>query len=347
MKKKPTIQDVADLAGVSKATVSKYLNKVPYVSLTTQKKIEEVINEIGFQPSSLARGLVSKKTGLIGLAISDFDNPINMDLMKSIQLEAGKFGYHVVLVSTNDDNRTEEKLPEILGEKYQHLDGILLANAREDGIEQTRLQKLNNIFEHIVLVHRYIPTKEFDYAIIDGYVGARLATEYLIRLGHERIAMIAGPTEIYQFAERIKGFKDTLKEYGLLNEGLVIEVDHQKVEDGYRATEKIMFEENKPTAIFASTDRLALGVMDAARNYSWDIPNDLSVIGFDNISFSRLARVPLTTIDVRIKEIGALSVKMLIDKIEGNRNKPQQKILRPSLVVRESCSEVSLINTGN
>jgi len=340
MKRKPTIQDVADLAGVSKSTVSKYLNNIPYVSAKTAEKIEKVIKEIGFQPNSLARSLVSNKTGLIGLAISDFDNPINMELIKSIQLEADKFNYQVVLISTNDDQRSEDQLPKLLGGKFQNLDGILLANAREDGIEQTKLKKINEIFEHIVLVHRHVPTKDFDYVIIDGYMGAKLATEYLIRLGHRRIAMISGPKKIFQFRERVRGFKDTLQENGLLDQGFIIEVDEQKVEDGYRATEEIMFGGINPTAIFASTDRLALGALDAAKNYGWEIPNELSVVGFDNIYFSRLARVPLTTIDGRVKELGARSVQILIEKIENLRKEREQIILSPTLVVRDSCSEV-------
>ena len=235
----------------------------------------------------------------------------------------------LILISTNDDNLNEQKLTTMLIDRYQHLDGLILAHAREDGVELSKLQKK---FANLVQVHRCVPTSSVDYVIIDGYIGARLAVEYLYNMGHKRMAMITGPSTIYQYRERTRGFSDGLREYGLFEQSLVVE-DGQYFQDGYRAAEKIMFEHH-PTAIFTGSDMLALGVLDAARNYGWKVPEQLSVMGFDNTFFSKLARVPLTTIDGRIKELGTRAVQLLAQRIQGPG--VQHILVRPSLVVRES-----------
>lgn len=336
MKKKPTIQDVAMEAGVSKATVSKYLNNTPYVSFKTAKKIEAAIQKLEYQPSSLARSLVNKSTNLIGMVVSNFESMLNMELIKSVETAARELNYNIVLVSTNDNDENEHQLVELLQSKYQHLEGVILANVRKNG---QALDRLHNTFEHVVLLHRHLPDSPVDYVVVNGYTGGRLAVEYLISLGHKRMAMICGPQTVYQFYERVRGFKDALKEHGLLEQAFVLETG-QSITDGYRAAEKIVFEHNSPTAIFAGSDVLALGVLDAARHYSWDIPGDLSVIGFDNILFSKYARVPLTTVDARINELGKEAVYRLIQRIQGKAKKKSQVQLRPSLVVRESCKKL-------
>ena len=338
-KKSPTIQDVADLAGVSKATVSKYINDIPYVATKTRKKIADAIVELQFRPNTFARGLANKSLSLIGLVISDFQVSINMELIKAIEVESRKLGYNLVLVSTNDDNTKEEEVCEILINQYRHLDGIILANMR---INSTSLSKLEGVFKNIVMVHRHVESVAVDYAVIDGYLGGKLAAEYLISQGHRNLAMISGPTNIFQFKERIEGFKSVLKEHGIEEQAAIIETD-QSLEEGYRAAERIVFEHKLTTAIFASSDMLALGVLEAATQYGWDIPNEISLIGFDNIFFSKLARVPLTTIDSRMNELGVTAVKLLNERIKGRTTLEQIK-LRPSLVVRDSCAKLSVPN---
>lgn len=333
MKTNITIHDVAKFAGVSKTTVSKYLNNVPYVSLDAKKRIESAIQELGFKPNSLAQGLANKASGLIGLIISDFENTLNMELIKSIETEASKEGYSIVLISTNDNNYNEQRIPELLTQKYGHLDGVIVASAREGGVE---LSELTRTFEHVVLVHRHIPTDSIDYVVIDGYMGAKLAVEYLINLGHKRIALISGPTDILQFRERIRGFKETLAMHELLDQGAIIEVG-QSLEEGYRGAERAVFE-HAPTAIFTLSDILAFGVLDAAKNYGWNIPGDLSLIGFNNSFFCRLARVPLTTIDSRIRDIGKIGFQRLFEKMNGINKDVKQIVLQPSLIVHESCA---------
>ncbi|ARK32247.1 LacI family DNA-binding transcriptional regulator [Halalkalibacter krulwichiae] len=336
MRKKATIQDVADLAGVSKATVSKFINNTPYVSQKTKKKIEEAIKTLQFQPNSVARGLVKKSTKLIGLVVSNYESMLNMELIKAVEAEAAKYQFSVVLFSTNDEERHERELPEVLVNKYEHLDGIILANVRKEGVE---LDKFKQTFQHIVLLHRHIPNSAFDYVVIDGYQGGRIAAEHLVSLGHKKMAMITGPREIYQFQERIRGFNDVLQENGLHQDFLVVR-SGQTVEEGLTAAKKVLIRPNAPTAIFASTDVMALGVLEAARDVGLNVPCDLSVIGFDNIYFSKFAAVPLTTIDARMRDLGEMAVRLLIERLEGRTKEGVRKIeLSPNLVKRESCKE--------
>lgn len=333
MNKQPTINDVAKLANVSKSTVSKYLNNIPYVSSTTRKKIEKAIKELDYYPSSVARGLVSKSINLIALVISDIELLNNFLLIKTIEREANKYGYDIVLVTTNDEERVEQNLNEILSERYKHVDGIILANARQNGVD---LENLKQNFEHIVLVHRYIPNNVVDHVSIDNYLGGKLVAEYLIRMGHRQFAIISGPTEIYPYKDRTRGFTETLLEHDFNNNLTVIE-EGQSLESAYQATEKLMTCPTPPTSIFATSDLLAFGVLDAAKDYGWNIPQEISLVGFDNVFFSRLARVPLTTIDGQFETLGKKAVELLIGRM-NNKNKDIQHIfLQPSLIVRESC----------
>ncbi|MCU6795570.1 LacI family transcriptional regulator [Paenibacillus sp. WQ 127069] len=339
MKQKSTISDVAKLAGVSKSAVSKYLNNIPYVSDETRKRIEQAIKELDYYPNNFARALVHNSIKLIGLVISNIHIMINTELIKSIEEEANQLGYNIVLVTTNDNEANDERLLEILKDRFQHLDGLILANARENRLN---LEALKQSFEHIVMVHRHVPTDFIDYVVVDNYTGGKLAAEYLVRLGHKQIGMIQGQEDIYPTRERARGFIEVLQKYELYNPEYIIE-GGKTLEDGYRAAEKIMLSNHKPTAIFAISDVLAFGLLDAAREYGWKIPEEISLIGFDNLFFCKLARVPLTTIDSRIKELGTQAVQLLVQKIEGQIAKEtlQQVMLAPSLVSRESCKEIS------
>lgn len=333
MEKKATINDVAKLAKVSKSTVSKYLNDIPYVSTSTEKKIEKAIEKLDYYPSSVARGLVSKSINLIALVISNIEMLNNFLLIKTIEREANHYGYDIVLVTTNDNEQVEQNINEILSERYKHVDGIILANVRYNGID---LNKLKQSFEHIVLVHRHIPNSIVDYVSIDNYLGGKLVAEYLIRMGHRTFSIISGPESILPYQKRTDGFTKTLIKHGYKDDFTIVEGD-QYLRSGYRAAEKLMTLESRPTSIFATSDLLAFGVLDAAKDYGWSIPDELSLIGFDNIYFSRLARIPLTTVDGQFETLGKNAVRLLMERINNINASLQQTLLQPSLIVRGSC----------
>lgn len=333
MKKKTTIADVAELAGVSKTTVSKYINQVPYVSDELQKKISQAIKTLHFSPSGIARGLVSQKTGLLGLVIGDFLNPTNTTLIKAIENKALEYGYNVVLFSTNDESKKEDATLDIFRDKFYHVDGVLLANVRKDGVA---LKKLESSFDNIVLVHRYSPNCTVDYVAVDNYMGGQLAANYLLKLGHKRMGIITGPQDIYPFEERYRGFADTLQKYNLYNKDYTV-TEMRYLDGGYRGAELLMANREPPTAIYAASDMLALGVLEMAYHYKIIVPKELSVIGFDDIFFSAIAKHPLTTIDGCLAEIAYKAVELLVDKINGNRTGgSRQVVLQPSLIVRAS-----------
>lgn len=336
MNKHSTINDVAKLANVSKATVSKYLNNTPYVSDLTRDQIEKAIQKLDYHPNSIARGLVNKSINLIALVISNFELLNNYRLVSIIENEAAKFGYDIVLVTTKDDRNIEQDLNKILSERFRHVDGLILANIRQDSAD---FENLVNSFEHIVMVHRYIPNDFVDYVTIDNYWGGKLVAEHLINLGHKQFAVISGSTKIMPYKERQKGFIDTLIRNDFTSSNFVVIEGNQTLEAGYNATTTLMKRKTPPTSIFATSDLLAFGVLDASKDNGDYVPEKVSLIGYDNIFFSRLAKVPLTTIDGRFEELGTKAVQILVNKIKNiHKDKSLQQIrLEPSLIIRESC----------
>lgn len=335
-KKVSTIQDVADFAQVSKGTVSKYLNGVSYVSAKTKERIGEAILALEFQPNSLARGLARRSSGLLGLVVADFENPMNLELVKAVETEAAKHGYNVVLASTNDDTRNENMLPETIYSHYGYLDGLILANARDKGIE---LEALKERFSHLMMVHRHIPSDWCDYVVINGYLGGRRVAEYLVELGHRRFAMISGPEAIYQFQQRVQGFRGALRDNGC-HEGLILVEASQSIKAGYDAAMQVFDSGKRVTALFAVSDLLALGALEAARDRGIRVPEQISIVGFDNIVFSRLAYVPLTTMDARFRDLGSLAVSTLVRRIRGeNDSSLSQVMLEPMLCIRTSTAK--------
>jgi len=337
MAKKATITDVARLANVSKSTVSKYLNNTPYVSEKTKEKIRKAIEELDYSPNTFARGLVNKSTKLIALVLSRIEMLNNYLLLTSIEEESNKYGFDIVFVTTRNDEQVEQSINKILSERYKHVDGIILANIRDNGIN---LEELKRKFENIVLVHRHIPNDIVDYVTIDNYLGGKIVADYFLRMGHKSFAAISGPSEILPYRERIKGFTETLIKNGFQDSYSIIE-GGQDLEAGYKAAEKIMLGDDPPTAVFATSDLLALGFLDASKDYGWNIPNEVSLTGFDNVYVSRLARVPLTTVDGQFEDLGKKSVQLLVERMADKNKDLTQIFLQPSLIVRGSCSNLN------
>src|SRR5699024_6636407 len=220
MAKKATITDVARLANVSKSTVSKYLNNTPYVSEKTKEKIRKAIEELDYSPNTFARGLVNKSTKLIALVLSRIEMLNNYLLLTSIEEESNKYGFDIVFVTTRNDEQVEQSINKILSERYKHVDGIILANIRDNGIN---LEELKRKFENIVLVHRHIPNDIVDYVTIGDYLGGKIVADYVLRMGHKSFAAISGPSEILPYRERIKGFTETLIKNGFQDSYSIIE----------------------------------------------------------------------------------------------------------------------------
>ena len=283
----------------------------------------------------MARGLGNNRTGSLAVVIPSITNPFYPDLVAAIDGEASKRGYDLLLVSTGGDAAREAALVDDLRRK--RVDGILFASVR---VDSAVLNGLVERGEKVVMVSRHVEGVAADFVVPDNFAGAVMATEHLIRLGHRAIGYLGGPEFVVAFRERLRGYREAMDRHGLPIDPRWVIVTETGIESGFRGAMHFAHLDERPTALFVSSDAMALGVLEAAQASGWRIPEDLAIVGFDNITFSRVAAVPLTTIDGRTAELGRIAVQLLVDRIEGNGSGPgniQQITLPPSLIVRRSC----------
>lgn len=328
-----TIDQVARRAEVSKTTVSKHLNNVPYVSARAAARIRRAIEELDFQPNPLARSLVTNRTSALAVVIPSITNPFYPDLVAAIDAEASTWGYYLILASTGGDPTREADLVRNL--RRNRVDGILFASARLDA---SQLNGLVRGGEKVVMVSRHVEGVEADHVVVDNHAGGVMAVEHLIRLGHRAIGYLGGPPSVLAFRERLRGYRDALAKHGLSADPGGIVTTESSADGGFRGALHLFHADRPPTALFVASDAMALGVLEAAQEASRRVPGDLALVGFDNISFSRVAAVPLTTVDSRTADLGRIAVQLLVDRVEGRSGSAVQHIkLPPSLVVRRSC----------
>lgn len=312
---KRTIQDIARLAGVSKATVSRVLNHKPDVDPTTRERILRIVDEEGFVPSITASGLAGGRSRLIGVLIPSFTWPFIPDVMKGVADIIGETSYELVLYSINESGReksTSDVIDHILATKLTA--GIL---AIFPGTLSSYLSRLHKQGFPTVLIDDQKPPTVTPWVGADNYNGARAAVRHLLRLGHKRIAHIQGPLKHLCSHERYQGYCDALQEEGLTPDPrLVLEGDFTS--SGGRACASAFFglpSGERPTAIFAASDQMAYGVLAAAEEYDIHIPENLALVGFDDIASSAHVRPALTTVKQPFYEMGQHGIELLLSML--------------------------------
>lgn len=333
-----TINDVARLAGVSKGTVSKYLNGANYVSAESKARIAAAIEELEYAPNRLAQGLSSRRSYTIGLVVANIGNPFYAELIRGAEDVAAACGYILLLASTDGEPKRESGIVQAM--RQRQVDGIAFASVRLADREVTALARDGM---RVVLASRHLPDAEVDMVLVDSVRGARMAVEHIISHGHTRIAYIGGPESIAQFQDRAQGWREALTLAGLpTSPDLYLALDKIDIDAGFGATEWLMARENPPSAVFASTDNLAFGVLKACNRLGYTVPGRLAVVGFDNVGFGEISLVPLTSVDGSGFNIGKRALRLLIDRIENEaappaKYSPVRMVIQPTLCVRQSC----------
>ena len=332
-----TIQDIARMAGVSTTTVSRVINnKVEGVSEVTRKRILEIVKETKYKPNPLARGLITKKTKTIGLIIPDITNPFFPEIARGVEDIANKNGFNVFLCNTDDDPDKEKKYIEALKEKY--VDGIIFTVA-----SNPRYEHINELFDcgiPIVMMDREMEKEDMKCVYIDNFEGGYIATKHLIELGHKNIGCITGPLKSKSAIDRYKGYEKAMIESNIpINKELVIESNY-KIEGGILATERLL-NNSMLTAIFVCNDAMAYGSYKAIKKRGYSIPEDISIVGFDNIYLSQMVEKELTTVSQPTYDMGVSAAKMLIKVIDGKRINKKHICFKPELIIRESTSKSS------
>lgn len=337
MKKNPTIKDIARKAKVSPTAVSMALNERPRLGKKTRKKILRIAKELNYQPNFVARSLVSKKSHTLGLIITTIMNPFYPELAKGIEDKAMELDYNIILCSTNYDLKLEKYYINILRSKG--VDGIIFSSVENN---DPNIKPLIEEHYPFILVNRRIRNrlldKKIDYIVLDNFSGGYIAMEHLYKLGHRRIGIIAGSLTTSTAIERTEGAKKLLKDHGLkFNTNLLMECNFSK-ELAYHAAKIFLSMESPPTAIFSENDYMALGVREAIMDAGLEVPENMALVGFDDIAATALRGVEITTISQKKYEMGALAVKMLIEKIKNSiPPMSNQIILEPELIIRTSC----------
>lgn len=326
-----TIREVAERSGVSYATVSHVINNTRVVSQGTRERVLAAMAALNYRPNALARSLRQGKTNTIGLVLPDSANPFFAEISRSIEDEAFKKGYSVFLCNTELDTQRELFYVDVLSKKQ--VDGIIFVAAGDQADSLDFLLRRNM---PVVMIDRDVPNVEVDAVLTDHQLGGFLATRHLLDLGHNRIACIAGPSSITPSAERITGYRNALEEAGIpYDENLIIRGDYH-AQSGMEITHSVLKMNPRPTAIFALNDLMALGALRAAAEVDCSVPDDLAVVGYDDLEIARFTNPPLTTISQPKKAIGAQAINLLVDRISNKSRPPSRLVLPPELVVRRS-----------
>lgn len=325
------IQQVAKQAGVSVATVSRVLNGQNTVSAKTRLKVEEAIKKLNYEPSLLGRNLRTSESRLLLILIPNISNPFYLEIIKGIEQVAISQNYNILLCETDSNPERENIYFDLVRKKMA--DGII---SMDPAVNVETLKKLAEDYA-IIQCSEYQECSGIPYVTIDNEEASYRAVKHLIQIGHKKIALM-NSDEKYLFARQRKmGYKRALEENGItLQNEYIILTQHLGFENGQQAMKKILNLHDRPTAVFAVSDLLAIGALKEINASGLHVPNDIAVVGFDKIDFSNMTNPTLTTIAQPMHKMGTVAARMLIEKIKGEE--VESIILDHELVIRESTS---------
>lgn len=332
---KVTIKEVAKAAGVSFTTVSRALSGSPGVGETTRARIRRICEEMGYTPNAIARSMVQRRTNTIGLIVSSINNPFMSEVTESIENRLREHGYHMTVCNSSGDVELERKAYELLLERQA--DGILLIPVGTESYATLKplLGRAPTIF-----ISENLKDHPVNYVSVDNYRGGKLGTKYLISLGHKRILYLGCRRGSAAHLLRADGYRDACLKRGLEPDYLDNEAG-SSYESGYRLAQQYFAGGQRHTAIFCAADSIAIGVMRAADELGVRIPEDISVLGFDNIFLSDLPRISLSTVEQPKPRIAASAVDMLLEQIETEEDGTSYRVIAPRLIERCTCAPVA------
>ncbi len=338
----PTIKDVAKEAKVSTATVSLVIHNHKRISPKTKKLVMDTIKKLNYHPSRSARGLVSNKTGNIGFILTNDHflrtEPFYTRIFLGSEFEAREKEYYLLLTTIESDFQSQKTLPRFILER--NVDGVIVAGK----VPNSFIHNLGQIEIPLVFID-YQPKKlekKYSSVLIDNYNGGFLATNHLIELGHKKIAFIGGDIDHPSIKERLKGYKAAINDAKIsLNNNLIIaDEDYPARENGYNAAEKLLKKDKNVTAIFACNDAMAIGIMQYLKRKGIKVPDDISLIGFDDVEEDISQDPPLSTVRVFKTEMGAAAIRLMSNLINNNSDNHEIKFIPVELILRKSTKRM-------
>ncbi len=328
-----TIRDVAKLAGVAPITVSRVINNDGYFSEETRRKVEAAVLELDYIPNSLGPSLRSKRTQTLALVLSDITNPFWTTVARGVEDAANKRGYHIIIGNTDESAEKQEEYLVFLMKKQ--VDGFLFVPASYNG--SNTLQKRRVPF---VVLDRRFPSDQVDSVRCDSVGGAYALTRHLIELGHRRIAVITGRQDHTTAIDRVDGYRQALKQADI-NDDQHIYWGEYTQQAGYDNTVQVLQTHPRPTAIFATNNFIAIGVMRALRDAGLHVPDDISVVAFDDLP-EAITIDPFFTVAAQpAYEMGQRATELLLSRLAGDGpQEPQEIVLPVEIIVRKSSAKL-------
>ncbi|MFB0535462.1 MAG: LacI family DNA-binding transcriptional regulator [Anaerolineae bacterium] len=332
-----TLEEVAQLAGVSRSTVSRVINDHPSVRPETREQVWQAIRKSGYQPHAVARSLVTNRTQIIGMIIPEavttlFTDPFFPLLLRGATAACNAHRYQMLLSLFDDPTGQEEMYQRILRSGY--LDGVIVASTP---LNDPLIPDLLRDRIPFVSIGQY-PNGRVHYVDADNVAGGRMAVEHLIRLGHQRIATITGRLDLISGQDRLEGYRQALKAHRIpVEEELIVEGDYTE-NSGLVAMQRLL--PASPSAVFVASDMVAIGALKALRQAGRQVPQDVALVGFDDIPIASAIEPALTTVRQPIERMGSMAVEVLLSVLESSLEEeaPAQRIVLPTeLVVRASC----------
>jgi LacI family transcriptional regulator len=329
-----TIRDVAQLAGVSPATVSKVMNSAPHVSRKAQERVLAAIQKLNYRPNSVARSLKLKSTATIGLVTDDLEGVFTMSMMRGVEEAVSAQGVSVFLCNSYGEAARERGHLEVLLNKQ--VDGVILMSGYKVRERAAPALPLGDI--PAVYLYQYTRDLPVPCVLPDDAGGAALGTHHLVAAGRRRVALINGPYRYEATLARLEGYRRVLEEAGLPFDPALVRAGEWHEESGYRAARELLALPERPDAVLCSSDHLAVGALAALREAGLRVPEDVALVGFDNRYFAAHQRPPLTTVALPLREMGQLAGDLLIGAIRGQAVEPVTHKVSCYLVERESSN---------
>jgi DNA-binding LacI/PurR family transcriptional regulator len=336
--KAPTVKEVAQQAGVSVATVSRVLNGSTAVDDELRRRVMSAAEQLRYRPNRLARNLRTKTTKTLAMVVPDIQNPFFVAVTRGLEEVAFREGYTVLVCNTNDDPERESVyLQTLLDESVA---GIVVC-ATDERTSSAQAMRLVDQGVAMVGLDRRLENAQIDGVLSDNFGGTRNAVSYLIEQGHSRIGLIAGPAKYAPGRERRMGYEQALIDHGLEVDPALIKVTNFKGPGAAAATEELFTSGDPPTALFLSSGNVAIGSLRALHHLGLRIPDDVSLIVFDDLEWADAYNPPLTVVSQNTRQLGGLAGDLLLRRIRGSTEPPHVRHLPTSLIIRSSCGKPS------
>jgi LacI family transcriptional regulator len=329
-----TLADVAQAAGVSLMTVSRVVNQKEGVSEATRHQVVEWIEQLGYRPSSIARSLVTRRTGTLGLIVPDIANPYFSGIAHGVAEIAYAQGFSVLLCDAEENPQREYNLLQVLEEKQ--VDGVLMAAPR---LSSDDLLPALQRHDNVVILNRLfkIDKNTIGCVLNDDKVGGRIVTQFLIERGHNHIGFLSGPVISYGSKQRVQGFKAATKQANLPFQAEMVQSCPPTVVGGKEAARRFLQQHPEVTGLLCFNDMVAIGALQASLEVGRRIPQDLAIVGYDDIPMAALVTPALTTCRVSFEEMGRLATQLLIDHLNNCQEGCKNIVLTPELIIRASA----------